>query len=108
MEWHIRDVRNSPIVDIDGDVYHMLDGVEDWIRHSMELRALSEKALRKTQLENGWSNEELVRHLRGDCDGDGDLDEEIYDRLRYNGCEAEAYKFIPKWRLKEIDPRRDW
>ena len=76
----------------------MLDGVEDWIRHSMKLRAMSERNLRKVQQEAVWSNDVLVEHLSGEHDGSDTADEEIFDRLRYNNMEGEAHKYIPgRW-----------
>jgi len=103
-QWHIRDVRNVRVFDVDPGDYHLFDGIEDLVRPSMKLRAMSEKKLRKEQLAQGWSNEVLCEHLRGDHDPEhaDQLDEAILVSLRYNCLETEAYKFIPEFRLKEL------
>ncbi len=100
--WHIRDVRNVRVYGDDSGEYHLLDGIEDWIRPSMKLRAMSEKNLRREQLARGWSNELLTEHLQGDHDPEPDCDEEILNSLQYNSLETEAYKFIPERRLEEL------
>ena len=93
----------TSINDIDGGgPYYMLDGVEEWIRESMRLRGLSERALRQEQLRSGWTNDQLVEHLRGDHDGTDTHDEEILDRLRYNNLDSEAPKFIPEQVLRQL------
>jgi hypothetical protein len=88
-EWHIYNAHNY-VIHEDGERYQMLDGVEDWVR-----RSLSERRLRELQAEFGWSNAHLVEIVRGDHDGNDTHDEEIYDRLSYNGLEGEAAKYIP-------------
>ena len=100
-KWHIYGARDW-VIHEDGETYHMLDGVEDWVRHSMKLRALSERKLRALRSEQGWSNEQLVEHLRGDHDGNETYDEEILGRLRFNGLGGEAPKYIPEEALAEI------
>jgi hypothetical protein len=101
-EWHIYNVHNY-VIHEDGERYQMLDGVEDWVRRSMKLRALSERRLRELQVESGWSNDQLVEMLSGDHDGNDTHDEEIYDRLSFNGLEGEASKYIPESELARID-----
>ena len=101
-QWHIYNVRNVRVFDVDPGDYHLMDGIEDWIRPSMKLRAMSQRSLRLVQLENQWSDLALLEHLRGDHDGMEDNDEEIYSYLQYNSLENEAHKFIPEWRLKQI------
>ena len=100
-QWHIYNARNYVIYE-DGDRYQMLDGVDDWIRHSMKLRALSERKLPRTADYGGWTKAQLVEHLRGDHDGTETYDEEIYRRLQYNGLEGEASKYIPESELDRI------
>jgi len=97
-QWHIPDARNARVWSIDPGDYHILDGVEHWVRHSMELRAMSERRLRKLQLESRWNNDVLVEHLRGEHDGSDTADEELFDQFRYISVEDEAHKFIPgRW-----------
>lgn len=97
-QWHIPGARNWRVQDVDPGDYHMLDGVEDWIRHSMQLRTMSERNLRQVKQDSGWSNDVLVEHLNGEHDAPDTYDEEIYDRLAYNGLEGEAHKFVPgRW-----------
>jgi hypothetical protein len=68
----------------------------------MQLRAFSERKLRQLQITNRWTTAQLVEHLRGDHDGNETHDEEIYDRLSFNGLEDQASKYIPESELGRI------
>jgi hypothetical protein len=103
-EWHVYGVTNPRTSPGDGEVHHMLDGIEDLIRHSMRLRALSQRALRQHQLQQGWTNAELLAHLRGDHDHkDITADRSVYGVLAdVIGWEEEAEKHIPEDVLAEL------
>jgi hypothetical protein len=114
-QWHIPGAHNWRVFDVDPGDYHMLDGVEDWIRHSMSLRGLSERRLREMKQEAKWSNDVLVEHLSGELDGSHTTDEDLFDRLAYQNMEGEAHKYIPsQWLNKRLamqgqrDPSGSW
>jgi len=93
----------------------MLDGIEDWIRHSMKLRAMSERNLRNAQQEADWSNDVLIEQLSGEHDGSDTADEEIFERLAYQNLEGEAHRYIPgRWLNHHLasqcqkDPSGSW
>lgn len=103
--WHIYGVGNRRTYGMgngEGES-RLLDGIEDLIRHSMRLRAMSQRALREEQLREGWTNAELVEHLRGDHDDEHQFDDgSVYGQLKYLGAEDEASKFIPEQVLRAL------
>lgn len=103
--WHIYGVRNPRTFAGDGDEHRLLDGIEDLVRPSMRLRALSAKALRAVQLENRWANDELESHMRGDHDPaeSGENDVTIYEQLLFLDSEDWAAKLIPEHVLAQFD-----
>jgi hypothetical protein len=103
-QWHIPGARNWRTYDVDPGDYHLLDGIEDWIRHSMKLRVMSERNLRRVQQKGGWSNDILVEHLNGEHDDSDTFDEDIYERFTYLGELGEAHRYIPgRWLNEQLD-----